>query len=1255
MQLFGQSLDRKRAAIALVSGVVAFAGSFFSFSFSFPPHTISFTWSLFLPLLVSLAYGWRYALIAMLSGAGLFQFGLWPNNGWANLVNVAIYGSWYMVHGFSAQLRRARPAYWNNSYFVQFLCSLCYTSLLLAVFPRLFSFNPPFWYPAASSSIPQNIVVAIAIKQVIEMFSQVFICDLLLNTRTVPRMLGMPVLSSNRLTSKIVPAAALVGMAVVALYFTLEIAFFEQNTDRLIEQTATPVHIRTAVLILLLSMFAGMQLAKFMRRRIADEERLQESERRYHSLFEFAGDAIFLMQGDRFVECNTRTLELFGCSREQIIGATPVRFSPSEQPDGLASHEKAREKINAALAGAPQFFEWKHVKYDGTPFDAEVGLTRIELTSGAHLQAIVRDVSDRKRAEEEVRLSEEKLRLILENAPYAVYVLSLEGKGLYINRPAEIISGYSKEELLGRLFLDIVLPEDRASLLQRREARLAGRPTESAYVFRILDKTGMVHWVENQVIMLPWEGKPATLNFLQDITEKRKAEEDLLVKAQLLDSAGDSIFLLDQDGRIVYANETACRFHGYSRDELLSMNIREINDPDDASRVENQIGEVFDNAAVVFEAVHRGKNGTLLPIEVSARSLVLGDKRYILSITRDIAERKRVEAALKNSEEKFRKAFYTSPDAININRLVDGKYVSINRGFTQSMGYDESEIIGKSSLELNIWADPEDRKRLVEGLAANGEVRNLEARFLRKQGGMVYGLMSAAIISFEGEPHVLSVTRDITERRHTEEALRRSQQLLKSTFASLRDAFFLIDADATTIIDCNPAASEVFGYDIREMLGRTTGFLHVDDAAMAEFRHRLDSAIEAKGFLFLLEFEMKRKDGTVFPTEHSMMPIEEEGKVLAWVSVVRDITERKRVEEGMRDLMRRIVRSQKEWQDTFDSITDMISIHDTDYNVIKANKAFSASLGLAPGEVINRKCYDLLHHGASSPVTGCPHTRTMQNKVHVSQEVYDEITNKTYSVSTYPYFSPDGEFIGSIHISRDITEEKEQEMRMIMTERLASLGQMASGIAHEINNPLQSVMICSEMLLMKVVKDSYDHAQFEKYLKTIDEEVQRCRDITANMLSFSRQTTATRSDIDVHLLLDRAIDLVGYQGRLKNVKVTKKYGKQFLVSGNEGELRQVLLVLLINALDAMENKGAITVETGAEKCSAWVRISDTGPGIAPENIQKIFNPFFSTKTEKGGTGLGLSIAHRIMANHRGSLTAVSEQGHGAAFTITLPL
>ena len=272
-----------------------------------------------------------------------------------------------------------------------------------------------------------------------------------------------------------------------------------------------------------------------------------------------------------------------------------------------------------------------------------------------------------------------------------------------------------------------------------------------------------------------------------------------------------------------------------------------------------------------------------------------------------------------------------------------------------------------------------------------------------------------------------------------------------------------------------------------------------------------------------------------------------------------------------------------------------------------------------------------------------------------ADEQFDATTGKTLHISTYPFQAPDGSLIGTIHISRDVTEEKEREVRLIMTERLASLGQMAAGIAHEINNPLESVMICAEMLLMQVGRDHYERSQFEKYLKIIDEEVLRCREITSNMLSFSRQTAHDQTDVDAHLLLDKAVALVRYQGRLRNVTVIGHFASKLLVRGNEGELRQVFLAIVVNALDAMDNKGTLTIETGTQDGNVWIRISDTGPGIPPEILDKIFQPFFTTKLGKGGTGLGLSIAHRIIANHHGSLTVSSEPGQGSTFTITLPL
>lgn len=981
------------------------------------------------------------------------------------------------------------------------------------------------------------------------------------------------------------------------------------------------------------------------------EEELQESERRYRTLFESAGDSIFIMRGEQIVDCNPSTLKMFACSREQILGSTPVRFSPPIQPDGLPSQEKALEKISAALTGPPQYFEWKHVRYDGKPFDAEVSLNKIDLGSGEDLQAIVRDVSERKRAEEELRLSEEKLRLILENAPYAVYVLGFDGRGLYVNKPAVVMSGYSREELLRMSFLDLVYPEDRDLLLQRREARLAGKQTEVRYSIRIVDRAGSVHWAENQVIVLPWEGEAATLNFLQDVTE-RKLAEDAIRKSEarfrgLIEKAPVAISI-SRDGRTIYVNHKYLELYGFqSIDELIGQPIFDQWAPESRELVRERAQKRARGEAVPseYEGTGQRKDGSRFPVHIVVEQVELPDGPAFIAFLSDITGRKRAEETLQIRSQLLDRA----SDSIFLLDQ-DGGILYANEAASLSRGYGRDEMTLKNIRDLVPPGIAGGVGARIGEIFAKGEVV-FESAHIRRDGTIFPVEIAVRAIEIGSMKYIISIVRDITERKQAEEALKKSEEMFSKLFMLAPVGIAFTSMADGRFVNVNNEFERVFGFSLNEAVGKTGTELGI--WLDSKDRENIVRIIRTEGKIKDLDIRVRGKRGNIITWRYNAERVELNGQDYL-LAASMDITKLKEGEEALREMVERITRSKKEWQDTFDSITDMISIHDRDFNVIRANKAFSAFVGMPATEVINRKCHELMHHGATAPLVGCPHQRTIREGVPVTDEVFDERTKRTFRVSTYPYYSPAGEIIGSIHIARDITEEKDREMGLIMNERLASLGQMASGIAHEINNPLEAVMICAEMLLMRVAKDTYNHAEFEKYLKIIDDEVLRCRDITSNMLSFSRQTTANRSDIDVHLLIDKAVDLLGYQGRLKNVTVTKKFGEQLLVSGNEGELRQVFLVLLINALDAMENRGALLVETRTEAGSAWVRISDTGPGIAPENIQKIFNPFFSTKTEKGGTGLGLSIAHRIIANHHGSLTVVSEPGRGAAFTVTLP-
>ena len=274
-----------------------------------------------------------------------------------------------------------------------------------------------------------------------------------------------------------------------------------------------------------------------------------------------------------------------------------------------------------------------------------------------------------------------------------------------------------------------------------------------------------------------------------------------------------------------------------------------------------------------------------------------------------------------------------------------------------------------------------------------------------------------------------------------------------------------------------------------------------------------------------------------------------------------------------------------------------------------------------------------------------------------------------------------GHPVKMLGIVQDITEKKEKEMQLIMSERLAALGQMASGVAHEINNPLATISACAEGLLNRIRKGQMGTELFENYLKIIDEEVLRCKRITTGMLSFVRKAPYEKKDVDLNLILDKAIELIGFQGRLKEVEVLKHYSGTLIVKGSEGELKQVLLTIIVNALDAMGDKGSLRLVTGTtppgaafpysegfaahdavsklaegrgDEALAFVKVSDTGPGIPPELTAKIFDPFFTTKAEKGGTGLGLSIAHKIVKDHNGSIVVASERGKGTTFTVIMP-
>lgn len=261
-------------------------------------------------------------------------------------------------------------------------------------------------------------------------------------------------------------------------------------------------------------------------------------------------------------------------------------------------------------------------------------------------------------------------------------------------------------------------------------------------------------------------------------------------------------------------------------------------------------------------------------------------------LTSNILRRKQAEEKLLFSENKFKRAFYTSPDSVNINRLSDGMYVSINKGFTRITGYSEEEVIGKTSIELNIWADPADRAKLVKGLIEKGEVENLEARFLMKSGDILNGIMSAAIIDLNGIPHILSITRDISDRIEAENALRRSETKYRELIELAPDGI-LLGSPEGIITGANSRMLNLTGRKLNELLGLNINVLFKSDE-LSKKPFRYDLLLEGK--VVMNERNLLRHDGVIIPVEmHSrMMP---DG---SYQSILHDITERKKFEKTIK-------------------------------------------------------------------------------------------------------------------------------------------------------------------------------------------------------------------------------------------------------------------------------------------------------------------------------------------------------------------
>ncbi|MBU1343498.1 MAG: PAS domain S-box protein [Proteobacteria bacterium] len=712
------------------------------------------------------------------------------------------------------------------------------------------------------------------------------------------------------------------------------------------------------------------------------------------------------------------------------------------------------------------------------------------------------------------------------------------------------------------------------------------------------------------------------------------------------------IWEVDSNGRYTDCSKSVEKILGYFPHELIGKTPFDFMPSDEAKRVKETFTKIIIKKESIKDLenwnVHKdGRQVCLLtngvPI-ISAKGEMLGFR----GVDRDITERKLAEDALQKSERLYKNIFNNARAGLFRSRLSNGKIMMANKRMAEILGYQSVDDCVNNYVAIEHYVYPAMGDELTAILQKIGKIDNFEA-LIRKDDGSIVCIQFSGSLSLQ-DGFFEGIATDITERKDLETLLIDSEKRYRRLFETANDGILLLEKKEFKIRHANPAITSIFGYSNEDCIGKEMkdiGFTF-EEGTPQELLQRL----EIDGVIHFNDIQIKTKDGQTIDTDIYLVD-----KTSLIQCNIRDITERKQMEADRNQLLSAI-----------EQAGESIVITTLDGSIKYINPAFERMTGYSKQESVGRNPR-FLKSGLQDKSFYKNLWDTILSGNHWSGRLTNKRKDGTFYVSKCsisPVKDPQSNLLNFIWIAKDITKKAALEKKIAQVQKMESIGILASGIAHDFNNILSAIIGFTELALDEVEKET----TLEDDLKEILVGGIRAKDLVKQILSFARQSDELINPLRIDVIAKEVLRFIR-ASIPSTIEIDSDIESDSFVMGNPTQIHQIFMNLCTNSAHAMKENGGIlrvsindveidknpeVKDIGLEEGNyIKIKVSDTGTGIPPAIIGRIFEPYFTTKTVEDGTGMGLSMIHGIIENYSGKIMVESTLGKGTIFTLYFPI